>query len=101
MLVVFFILLANGSYAQSNYSFHDLKAGKFEHDSSYIYSLPFEKGKSYLLIQGYNSKMSHKGEIALDFKMRKGTKICAMRDGQVIETKEDSDIGGLKSKYLS
>ena len=79
----------------------DLKDGKVISDSSYIYALPFEKGQSYLLVQGYNSRLSHRGEIALDFKMRTGTPICAMRSGKVIETKEDANARGLKTKYYS
>jgi murein DD-endopeptidase MepM/ murein hydrolase activator NlpD len=70
-------------------------------DSSYVYNLPYEKGKSHFLVQGYNSNLSHKGELALDFKMRRGTKICAMRGGRVFQIKENSDRGGLKKKYLS
>ena len=58
---------------------------------SFAYSLPYEKGKSFLLIQAYQSKLfSHKGEFALDFKMKRGTKICAARSGVVVEVKEDS-----------
>jgi murein DD-endopeptidase MepM/ murein hydrolase activator NlpD len=82
-------------------SFRDLKDGKLKSDSSYVYALPFEKGKSFFLIQGYNSKMSHRGEVALDFKMRKGTKVCCMREGIVKELKEDSNRGGLRTKYFS
>ena len=52
-------------------------------DSSFVYSLPYEKGKKYLLIQGYRSKLSHKNRLALDFKMKKGTPITAARDGVV------------------
>ena len=69
---------------------------------SFGYSLPYEKGKSFLLVQAYQSKLlSHKNEFALDFKMPKGTKICAARDGVVVEVKEDSRKGGIKRKYLS
>jgi murein DD-endopeptidase MepM/ murein hydrolase activator NlpD len=54
-----------------------------------------------MLVQGYMSSFSHKGEYALDFKMKKGTKICAARSGIVIATREDSKLGGYKDKYLS
>ncbi len=68
----------------------------------FAYSLPYEKGKSFLLVQAYQSKLfSHKGEFALDFKMKKGAKICAARSGIVIEVKEDSKKGGVKLKYLA
>jgi murein DD-endopeptidase MepM/ murein hydrolase activator NlpD len=69
---------------------------------SFAYSLPYEKGKSFLLIQAYQSKLfSHKGEFALDFKMKKGTKICAARSGVVVEVREDSKKGGISLKYLA
>ena len=53
------------------------------------------------MIQAYNSKMSHTSELSLDFKMKKGSKICAAREGVVIALKEDSDVGGLNNSYLS
>jgi murein DD-endopeptidase MepM/ murein hydrolase activator NlpD len=102
----FFILLlfviSSVCHSQTNdYSIHDLKNGKFKDDSSYVYSLPFEKKKKVFLIQGYDSKMSHKSEYALDFKVKKKTKICAARDGVVIAMRKDSDKGGLKPENLS
>ncbi len=87
--------------SQQDYSIHDLKAGHFKDDSSYIYNLPFENKKKVFLIQAYESKMSHKGERALDFKIKKGTKICAARDGVVIAAREDSEEGGLKTENLA
>lgn len=87
--------------AQQQYSIRDLKEGKFVEDSSYIYSLPFENRKKVFLIQGYDSKMSHKGEVALDFKIKKQTKVCAAREGVVIAAREDSDKGGLKAANMS
>lgn len=95
-----FMLINFSVYSQSDHSLHELNGSNLENDSSYVYSLPFEKGKSYLLVQGYDSKLSHKGEIALDFKMKQGTKICAIREGSVTDMRADSEKGGLKSKYL-
>lgn len=87
--------------AQQQYSIRDLKSGKFKEDSSYVYSLPFENNKKVFLIQAYDSKMSHKGEYALDFKVKKKTKICAAREGVVIAARGDSDKGGLKPGNMS
>ncbi len=95
LLVPFF------SYSQDQYTIQDLKAGKFTEDSSYIYRLPFENRKKVFLIQAYESKMSHKGERALDFKLKKGTMICAARDGIVTALRKDSDKGGLKPENLA
>ena len=79
---------------QDDYSIRDLKAGEFKADSSHIYTLPFEKNKKVFLIQAYESKMSHKGERALDFKIKKGTKVCAAREGLTVEAR----VRGWRSK---
>jgi murein DD-endopeptidase MepM/ murein hydrolase activator NlpD len=103
-LLLFVIIACNilNTHAQlTDSQIRDLKSGKVKPDNSYIYNLPFAKGSKFLLIQAYNSKMSHQNELALDFKMRKGSKICAARGGVVIATKADSDVGGLKDEYLS
>jgi murein DD-endopeptidase MepM/ murein hydrolase activator NlpD len=96
-----FIMMNFFCYGQDQYSIRDLKAGKFKADSSYVYTLPFEKNKKVFLIQAYESKMSHKGERALDFKIKKGTRICAAREGIVTAFRNDSDKGGLKDENLS
>jgi murein DD-endopeptidase MepM/ murein hydrolase activator NlpD len=89
------------SQTQDDYSIRDLKNGKFKADNSHIYNLPFRNKKRVFLIQAYESSFSHKGERALDFKVKKGTKICAARNGVVIAAREDSDKGGLKNENLS
>ena len=76
-----------------------LQRGTIKDDSSFIYHLPYEENKSHLLVQGYFSKYTHKNRAALDFKMKKGTKICAVRDGVVIRVKEDGIKGGGNIKY--
>lgn len=68
-------------------------------DTSYVYNLPFEQGKTYFLIQGYFSHFSHKERAALDFKMKRGTKVCAAREGVVVRVKEDGNRGGWNKKY--
>lgn len=101
-LLFFFCTCVFYSQAQlTDKQIHDLKGGRVKPDNSFIYSLPFAKGSKFLLIQAYNSKMSHRNELSLDFKMRKGRKICAARTGVVTAIKEDSDVGGLKDEYLS
>ena len=100
----FWVLLFSGpaTFCQTNNSLgHDLKRAKPEDDNSFVYALPYQKGKSHLLVQAYMSKMSHKGEYALDFRMRKGSKVCAARSGVVVQVKENSKKGGLKIKFLS
>ena len=102
LLILSFIVLVVTSNAQlTDKQIHDLKGGRVKTDNSYIYELPFSRGSKFLLIQAYNSNMSHKNELSLDFKMKQGSKVCAARDGVVTAIKEDSDVGGLKDEYLS
>jgi murein DD-endopeptidase MepM/ murein hydrolase activator NlpD len=100
-LIILLLLFPVFCAGQGDYSIHDLKAGKFKADSSYIYTLPFENKKKVFLVQAYESKMSHRGERALDFKVRKKTKVCAARAGVVIAARKDSGKGGLKPENLS
>ena len=76
-----------------------LQRGVIKDDTSYVYALPYEEGRSCCLIQGYFSRFTHKERAALDFKMKRGTKIYAARGGIVVRVKEDGDKGGLKNKY--
>jgi murein DD-endopeptidase MepM/ murein hydrolase activator NlpD len=76
-----------------------LQKGIIKDDSSYVYGLPYKAGKKYWLVQGYFSRFSHKERVALDFKMKRGTKIYAARAGIVIRVKEDGDKGGWNKKY--
>ncbi len=57
------------------------------HDNHYRYALPYKKGKSYRLIQGFYGSYSHSeahSVYALDFAMPVGDTICAARPGQVV-----------------
>ena len=78
-----------------------LQKGIIIDDTSYVYALPFEEGKTFRLIQGYFSHFTHKERAALDFNMKRGTNIAAARDGIVVRVKEDGTLGGLKSKFRS
>jgi murein DD-endopeptidase MepM/ murein hydrolase activator NlpD len=100
LFIICFISL-NASAQLTDREIHNLKGGKVKLDNSYIYHLPFANGNKFFLIQAYNSKFSHANELSLDFKMKKGSKICAAREGVVTATKEDSDVGGLKDEYYN
>lgn len=100
VLLICFLLATICSSAQINSLSTTALKEVSDESSDFAYTLPYEKGRSFLLVQAYQSKLSHKGEFALDFKMKKGTKICAARGGIVVEVKEDSKKGGLKEKYL-
>ena len=96
---VFFFISCTASKDPMREHFRDLQKGKIKDDTSFIYSLPYEKGKSFFMLQGYFSRLTHKNRAALDFKMKRGTKITAARGGVVIRLKEDGDKGRLRSQY--
>jgi murein DD-endopeptidase MepM/ murein hydrolase activator NlpD len=65
-----------------------------QHTPGAAYSLPFARGTSWLLGQGYNGNVTHTGKYALDFDMPEGTQVRASRAGKVIETEEEYRVGG-------
>ncbi|WP_286757327.1 M23 family metallopeptidase [Roseivirga sp. UBA838] len=73
-----------------NYAIGNAKA---VHNDDHTYRLPFLKGKSYRLSQGYNGATTHRGSNALDFTMPEGDTITAARPGVVVRIKEDSRRG--------
>jgi len=92
--LILFLATGVSVSAQSSYSVKSLKKEKPE-DTTYVYELPFRTGDKHYLIQGYNTIFSHKGECALDFTMKKGTVVCAARDGIVTEIKENGEKHGM------
>jgi len=96
------LILATGCYVSKNPMRKEVKRlqkGITKDDTSYIYVLPYEQGKSHYLVQGYFSSFTHREKAALDFKMKRGTNVCAAREGVVVRAKEDGDRGGLKKRY--
>jgi murein DD-endopeptidase MepM/ murein hydrolase activator NlpD len=86
------MLLSHSSFAQQI---------SFNESHQHIYRLPFESGKTVLIMQGYNGKYSHKNKFALDFRLRKGKSVCAARSGKVIKMVEHNNEGGGNIKFVS
>jgi murein DD-endopeptidase MepM/ murein hydrolase activator NlpD len=60
-------------------------------------SLPFLKGKSYKIVQGYNGQYSHNTDYsryAIDFGLQANDTICAADEGYVVGVIKDYKIGG-------
>lgn len=83
------------SYSISmGYSKGDFNA---KHNDGVVYQLPYLKGTSHSVDQGYGGKFSHhmKGrKYALDFSMENGTDVYAARAGIVVETRSSDSKGG-------
>mgnify|MGYP001207099425 FL=1 len=91
-IFLIFLLLPYCCFSQKEHS---------ESNHNYIYDLPFEAGKTVLIMQGYNGKFSHVDKYALDFRLRKGKLICAARGGSVLKVVEHNNIGGANIKYIN
>ncbi|MFT5640000.1 MAG: murein DD-endopeptidase MepM/ murein hydrolase activator NlpD [Cyclobacteriaceae bacterium] len=64
-----------------------------KHDDTFIYQLPYPRGKTYRVDQGYNGKTTHENKNALDFNLPEGSEICAIRAGIVFELEEKNKRG--------
>lgn len=62
-------------------------------NTDFAYTLPFEEGKEYRVVQGNNGQFSHANKQAVDFSMPENSVVCAARAGVVVEVKQDSNTG--------
>jgi murein DD-endopeptidase MepM/ murein hydrolase activator NlpD len=71
------------------------------HSKETRYRLPFRKGETHEVSQGYNGRWTHRGpdRYAVDFAMPEGTTVCAARDGVVVDLRKSSQTGGPDKKY--
>ncbi len=97
-LIGFFFIVIIFSSCGVQHHFVSNKEAK--DDTSYVYSLPYPKGVSYLMVQGYKSQFSHRGRLSLDFKMKRGSPVTAARNGVVVRVEESFSTGGVNKKYL-
>ena len=74
-----------------------------QYNKNYLYALPFHRGSSHQLTQGFYGKYTHKGrsKFSLDFKMNIGTPVHAMRDGIVIGTESKHTEHGFSAKFAA
>ena len=96
VLVLAVVMIMSSCGIQYRFS----KASDYETDSSFIYALPYPKGSSHLLLQGYKSLLSHRNRMSLDFKMKSGAVITAARSGVVVRVVEEFSKGGVSKQYV-
>lgn len=100
-LLFLFIFSVSASAQYSRKDLRKLRKGKLGVDTSFVYQLPFAPGTKHLVVQGYYGWFSHKGRLALDFKMPVGTEVHAVRGGVVTRVRESGTKGGWNEKYRS
>lgn len=89
-------LKANTKIADRNFSYdwiEELGNVYAKHDFNLKYTLPYEEGKAFEVIQAYDEGTTHSTIEALDFKMPLGTKVTIARRGLVTHVKQDSNMG--------
>lgn len=95
-----FHLRATGAPSRFSYTYRvqlgDPRSAR--NDPSIRYALPFQKGTSRFVMQGYNGTFTHQNIFALDFEMPEGTLVCAAREGVVVALKNDGTKGGLQKE---
>jgi len=67
-------------------------------------ALPFPKGKTSKIIQGYMGSFSHKDEqsrYAIDFAFSIGDTVCSVADGYVVGVVQTSKTSGRSEKYIN
>lgn len=71
------------------------------HDDKCVYRLPYLEGKFFLVIQGYNGRITHMGEYeySIDWAMPIGTPVVAARGGLVTDTEDRYSGNGLIDEY--
>ena len=65
-------------------------------------SLPFSRGKSYRIVQGYNGQFTHHTDYsryAIDFGLQPNDTICAADDGFVVGVIKDYQFGGNDKRW--
>lgn len=100
MMRLIFLLLIVATLGSCGVQHHFSSPEAARNDSSYVYDLPYQQGRTSFLIQGYNSLFSHKKRLALDFKMKKGSPVTAARSGVVVRVEDSFTKGGVSKKYF-
>lgn len=89
------VAIRQGAYSFSfNYNVYRGNISKATYDMNFPYYLPFGKGQTFRVDQGYDGTFTHQNKKALDFKMPIGTSVTAIRDGKVILIEDTFDKHG-------
>ncbi len=92
--------IRQGGYRFSfNYNIYRGNVSLLSYDLNFPYYLPFKKGQSFRIDQGYDGTYTHQNKKALDFKMPIGTPITAIRKGIVVLVVDNFDKHGDRAEF--
>ncbi|MDR2236155.1 MAG: M23 family metallopeptidase [Chryseobacterium sp.] len=95
--IAYFVVLDKkkkwGARKMPGYTMYIGDVSQTSYDADYQYDLPFKKGNTFTVHQGYNGAFSHRNENSLDFKMPEGTEITAAREGIVTDFVKHHNTG--------
>jgi murein DD-endopeptidase MepM/ murein hydrolase activator NlpD len=68
----------------------------------YVYGLPYPRGRTYEVLQGFHGAFSHRGsnEFAVDFNCPVATPVIAARPGVVVATNARAQGSGTSAEFL-
>jgi len=102
--ILHFSIINKGKSSLFNLSYSSVVGNlNLDYDKDYVYALPYQRGKSYLLSQGFKGGVTHKGAsaYALDFVMPVGSAVHAMRDGIVTGLESKHNEHGFSPAYAN
>jgi len=81
------VLLCTWAFAPARSGELSSSRAAYGHDDDYVYALPYEEDASFVVLQAYGSRLSHRGPeyYTIDFRMREGTPVLSAREGVVVE----------------
>lgn len=102
MVALSFVDKSQGWDIQSRYRYY---MGNIfvRHRDSFAYRMPFPRGETYRVDQGFGGAFSHQGDLrhALDFNMPTGTQVYAARGGTVVMMEEENNQGGASEDMMN
>jgi murein DD-endopeptidase MepM/ murein hydrolase activator NlpD len=66
-----------------------------KHDNDHLYAFPYQPGRTYRIMQSFESRFSHTGieQFAIDFEMPEGSPVHAARSGVIAQIEEGNSVG--------
>ncbi|MBX2816211.1 MAG: M23 family metallopeptidase [Saprospiraceae bacterium] len=99
--ISFAVLTATGGKWKYGFSSDYVQGDVYAvHDEQHIYHLPHAGGRDVRIMQGYGGSFSHTASNALDWDLEEGSPILCVRDGIVVDVRQDSQHGCMHPRCI-